>query len=93
MEEQKHGILICLPKTPTPSRPEDYRPLTPLNEDFKLLARITNRLRPWLVDRLQPSQHRGVQGNTVLEAIAAVRQAVTCTETTNTARCILSVYH
>jgi hypothetical protein len=93
MEQQKHGILVCLPKTPTPSRPEDYRPLTLLNEDFKLLARITNQLRPWLVDRLQPSQHLGVQGNIVLEAISAMRQAVACSETTNTAQCILSLYH
>ena len=90
MEQQKHGILVCLPKTPTHSRLEDYRPLTLLNADFKLLARIiTNRLRPWLVDRLQLSQHSGVQGNAVLEAIA-VREAVACAETTNTAQCILS---
>ena len=24
MEQQRHGILLCLPKKPTPRRPEDY---------------------------------------------------------------------
>ena len=52
---------------------------------------IANRLRPWLVDLLQPSQHCGVQGNTVLDAIAAVTEAVAYAETTNNALCILSL--
>ena len=92
MKQQKHGILVCLPKTPTPTRPEDYRPLTLLNADFKLMERIiANRLRPWLVDLFQPSQHCSLQGNAVLEAIAAVREAVVYAETTNNALCILSL--
>jgi len=40
MDSQKHGIIICLKKIPQPTQPEDYRPLTLLNADFKLLARI-----------------------------------------------------
>jgi hypothetical protein len=92
MEQQNHVILVCLPKTPTPSRPKDYRPLTLLNADFKLMPQIIgNRLRPWLIDLLQPSQHCGVQGNTVLETTAAVREAVAYSETTNNALCILSL--
>jgi hypothetical protein len=38
IEQQKHGVLVCLPKKPTPNRPEDYRPLTLLNADLKLMA-------------------------------------------------------
>jgi hypothetical protein len=52
---------------------------------------IANRLHPWLADLLQPSQHCGVQGNTVLDAIDAVREAVAYAETTNNALCILSL--
>jgi len=56
------------------------------------MSQITaNRLRPWLIDLLQPSQHSGVQANTVLETTAAVREAVTYAETTNNALCILSL--
>ena len=46
---------------------------------------------PWIVDLLQPNQHCGVQGNTILEATAAVREAVAYAETTNNALCILSI--
>jgi hypothetical protein len=92
MEQQKHGILVCIPKKPTPIRPDDYRALTLLNADLKLMARIiANRLRPWLTDLLHPSQHCGVQGNTILDAIATVREAVAYAETTNKALCILSL--
>jgi len=49
MDSQKHGIIVCLKKIPRPTRPEDHRPLTLLNADFKLLARIiANRIRPWI---------------------------------------------
>ena len=49
MDSQKHGIIVCLKKITRPSQPEDYRPLTLLNADFKLLARIiANRIRPWI---------------------------------------------
>jgi hypothetical protein len=92
MEQQKHVILVCLPKTPTPSRPEDYEPLTLLNADFKLMPQIVlSRLRPWLIELLQPSQHCGVQGNTVLKTTAVVKEAAAYAETTNNALCILSL--
>jgi len=51
---------------------------------------IANRLRPWLVDLLQSRQHCSVQGNTVLEAIATVKEAVVYVEINN-ALCILSL--
>jgi hypothetical protein len=48
-ETEKNGIIVCLPKKMDPTGPEDYRPLTLLNNDYKLLTRIlANRLRPWL---------------------------------------------
>jgi hypothetical protein len=48
---QKHGIIVCVPKKWNPERPADYRFLTLLNANFKLLSRlIANRLRPWMRD-------------------------------------------
>ena len=40
LNSQKHGIIVCLPKKRQPERSEDYRALTLLNADFKLLSRI-----------------------------------------------------
>jgi hypothetical protein len=78
-------------KMPRPNRPEDYRPLTLLNADFKLLARIiANRIRPWINDLLHLSQHCGVQDNT-LGAISAIRDTIAQAELTHTPLCILSL--
>ena len=54
---QKHDIVLCILKTDTPIIPADYRPITVLNTDYKILARIiSNRLRSTLSDILHPSQ-------------------------------------
>ena len=92
MPQQKQGILVCIPKKPTPTRPEEYRALTLLNSDLKLMARIiASRLHPWLPELLHPSQHCGVQGKTILDVIATVRETVAYAETTNKGICILSL--
>ena len=89
-EQQKYGLIICIPKEGTPTRPEDYRPLKVLNTDYKLLTRIiANRLRPWLADILQRIQHSGLPGNTVFEALATIRDAVAFAEVTGTPLCLL----
>ena len=57
-EQQKHGIVVCIPKTTAPKTPADYRPITLFNTDYKILARIiASRLRPILAELLHPSQH------------------------------------
>jgi hypothetical protein len=46
-DKQTQGLIVCIPKTPKPIQPTDYRPLTLLNSDTKLLTRvIANRLSP-----------------------------------------------
>lgn len=55
-EIQKHGIVVCLPKTYCPTKLEEYRPLTVFNTDYKLMGRIiANRLRPCMPYVLQRS--------------------------------------
>jgi hypothetical protein len=57
-DSQKHGLLVCLPKKGKAVTVDDYRPLTLLNADFKILARvIAQRMRPWIPDFLSPVQH------------------------------------
>jgi hypothetical protein len=74
-DEQNQGILVGLPKKPDPTRMEDYTALTQMNTDYKLFTRII-RLRPWLTDILQPTQHCRLTRNTVFDAMATVRDAV-----------------
>lgn len=90
--QQRHGVIICLPKTTRPTRPEDFRLITLMNADYKLMARIiTNRLRPLLSNLLQPSQHCGLPGKPVFDAVAAVSEAIAHAEVTKTPLCILSL--
>jgi hypothetical protein len=92
MYSQKHGIIVSLKKIPLPTQPEDYRPLTLMNADFKILARIiANRIHPWINDLLHPSQHCGVQDNNISGAISAIRDTIAEAELTHIPVCILSL--
>jgi hypothetical protein len=92
LESQKHGIIACVPKTHTPTGPQDYRPLTLMNSNFNLLSTITaNRLRPWLKDLLHPSHYCEVNGKNLLGALAAIRETIANSELTNMPTCILSL--
>jgi len=89
---QRQGLTVCLPKTPHPKNVEDYRLLTLLNTDDKIMARIiANRIRPCLAAILHPNQHCGVQGNSVCEAVAAVREVVANAKVKKTQLCIVCI--
>jgi hypothetical protein len=89
MGRQKHGIIVYIPKTNSPSTPADYRPL--LNTDYKILALImSNRTRPTLCEVLHQRQYSGVPGNTIFDAMTTVRDAIAYAELTLVSLCILS---
>jgi hypothetical protein len=91
--QQKHGMLVCLPKTTMPERPDDYRALTLLNADFKILARIlAKRLSVWAPDIIHKSQQCGIAGQTILDATATMRDAIAYAETRHVALCVLSIH-
>jgi hypothetical protein len=65
--------------------PEDYRPITLLTVDYKILARIlARRIRPLLAECPQTTQFSGVPGNSTLDAVATVRDAIAQSEVTHT---------
>ena len=91
-DAQKSGTLVCLPKKADPGGPDDYRPFTLLNADHILLTRtIANRLKPWMSDILQPSQHCGRQGNAIFEVVASMRDIIAYTEVCNESVCLLTI--
>ena len=58
---QLQGHIVCLPKK-APAKRINYRPLTLMNTDYKILTRIVaNRLRTCLPSIIHPSQHCGVR--------------------------------
>jgi hypothetical protein len=75
-----------------PNTPEDYRPITPLNTNYKILSILkAARLRPILAELLHPSHYCGVSGNTILDAVATVRNATEYAETTRSPLCVVSL--
>ena len=90
--QQKHGVIVCRPKLKDAQTPEGYRPITLLNTDYKILARIlAYRLCPVLEEHLQTSQFCSVPGNSILEAVLIVRESIAQSEMTDTPLCVLTL--
>lgn len=66
-------MIVRLPKLQGTQIPDDYWPITLLNMDYKILARImAHRLRPMVEEHLRSTQFCRVPGKTILDAVAAV---------------------
>lgn len=88
--QQKHGIIVCVPKSNGDWTPDGYRPISLFTTEYKLLAQIMARcLRQVLQDHLHNSQFCRVPGNSILEAISSVREAIAYSETTRAPLCVL----
>jgi uncharacterized membrane protein YhdT len=73
-------------------KPTDFRPITLLNVDYKILTKIlANRLRPLIAEHLKKNQFCGVPGNTILDALATVRDTIAMAEIKKTPMCLVSL--
>jgi hypothetical protein len=79
--QQKLGTIVCLPKHGPMLTPDDCRPITLLNTDYKILTRtLARRLRPLMDWYLKDTQYCGVTGNTIFDAVATIRDVATYAE-------------
>jgi len=61
LPRQKHRVIICLPTDIKDHTPDGYLPISLLNTEYKILARImASHLRPILAEQLEDSQFCGV---------------------------------
>jgi hypothetical protein len=85
------GETVCIPKQAEARQMEDFRPITLLNTDYKLFARImADRLRS-RVEHLKTTQYCGVPGNAILGAVSTIRDVIIFAESTETPVCVLSL--
>jgi hypothetical protein len=90
--QQKLGTIVCLPKSGLMLTPADRRPITLLNTDYKVLARvIVRRLRPLLALHLKATQFCGVPSNTIFDAVATVRDVIAYAEHEKLPVCVLTL--
>ena len=71
---------------------QDYRTLTLLNADYKLLTRlIANRIQPWITNELYQNQYCGIKSRTMLDAVATIRDATANAQYTKSPLCIVTL--
>jgi hypothetical protein len=89
---QKHGIIVSLPKNKRDQTPDGYHPITLLNTDYKILARImAQRLSTVLEEQLTSSQYCSVPGKSILEAVSVICDVTAHAKVTRTPICVLSL--
>jgi hypothetical protein len=87
-----HGIIVCIPKTNNPRSVEDFRPLTLMNTDYKIYARIlANRLKPTMNAVLHATQYSAVPGRNILDARAAIRDIIAAGNTRGSGICLATL--
>ena len=66
---QLQELIVCIPKHTHPTKVDEYRPLTLMNTDYKIIARIiAERMKPVLSTLLHPNHYCGIRGNFVFDA-------------------------
>jgi len=92
LARQLRGLMVCIPKHAHPSKVDDYRPLTLMNTDYKILTRIiVKRLKPILSTLLHLHQYTGIGGNSVFDAVAAIRDVIAYAKVTRKPMCMVSI--
>jgi len=92
LEKQLQGIIACIPKHTHPTKGDKYRPLTLMNTDYKIIARIiVERLKPVLSTLLHPNQYCGLHGNSMFDAMAAVQDVIAFAEIMRKPVCVVSI--
>jgi hypothetical protein len=89
---KKQGVIVCIPKHPVCKTPSDFRPLTLLNADLKLLSSIlANRMKRWIPGIIDPNKFCGATDNNIFGALAAIRETIAHSDHTRAPACILSL--
>jgi len=92
LARQLQGLMVCIPKQAHPSKVEDYRPSTLMNTDYKILTMIiAERLKPILSTLLHPNQYCEIGGNSVFDAVAAIRDVIAYAEVKRKHMCMVSI--
>jgi exonuclease III len=74
---QGRAAIRLVPKIPTPSKITDYRPISLLNTDYKLIASVLAfRLRKSLPNSLGSHQKGGVPGRYIFDSLSLIRDVI-----------------
>ena len=76
-EQLTEGIVVLLPKCSSPKFMTDFRPITLLNNDYKLFSKVlTSPLKEILLSIFGPEQACDVPGRTIFFNLEAAKTAI-----------------
>ncbi|KAJ4431246.1 hypothetical protein ANN_19843 [Periplaneta americana] len=77
MKEYFDGVVTLIPKKKSPNTAADYRPITLLNTDYKLLMKVlANRFRPMPEDIFEKGQTCGIPNKSIIDNLTAIRDTI-----------------
>lgn len=78
---QGNALIRLLPKIGTPKKVTDFRPLSLLNCDYKIMAGVlANRLKKTLANRIEQSQRGGIPGRRMTDNLSLYRDVISFVE-------------
>ena len=92
-ESQKLSYITVIPKKQTNRRQvKNYRPISLLNVDYKIITKIlATKLRPFLASLVHTDQTCAIPGRNIHQHTHFIRDFITYSETNNISTCILSI--
>ena len=88
----KAGVVVLVPKVAQPKTVQQFRPLTMLNCDYKILARILNtRIIPLMPRLLHPSQVGPGSPKDITASLCDVREAIAYHDANNIPASLVSL--
>ena len=77
LDSHKYGLIKLIPKKKEAKTIDDYRPISLLNADYRIYAKIiANRLRNSLTNVISEAQTGGVKGRDIADNLALVRNTI-----------------
>ena len=90
--QQKEGVMVLIPKKKYPKRPDDFRPITLLNVDYKLFTRLLAcRLRKMIHTCIHENQGAVIPGYCATLDLIKIRKFIEHVSANRLLACLISI--
>lgn len=73
----KEGLVVLIPKTVKPTNIQEYRPISLLNFDYKIITKsLKRRTTDFMQEATIEHQTCAVQGRCIINTVCAIRDVI-----------------